>query len=174
MQYWKRWIADYAGKTQGLTLSEHGAYCLLLDHYYAHEKPLPASPVALYRICGAMDDLERAAVDSIISRFFKPSDDGSLHNPKADEQIAWTQVNMGKKAESGRLGGIKTQQAKRSKFADEPEHPKGNGSSAWWRSDDDTRAKGKEVKLEPRRGETMQEYKDRIFAAIKAQKAAQQ
>ena len=41
MNYYQRHIGDYARKTMGLSLLEHGIYTLLLDAYYDHEGVLP-------------------------------------------------------------------------------------------------------------------------------------
>jgi uncharacterized protein YdaU (DUF1376 family) len=65
---------------------EHGAYALLLDHYYATGKPLDANASVLHRICRAFASDEQAAVDGVIRQFFVLEADG-YHNKKADEQL---------------------------------------------------------------------------------------
>ena len=88
MNYYERYCGDYARKTAGLSLQEHGAYTLMLDNYYAEETPLPASYDDLYRICRAMKAPERDAVRKVADKFFPIGEDGLRHNEKADEVIA--------------------------------------------------------------------------------------
>ena len=54
MNYYRRFMGDYAKKTAALSFAEHGAYTLLLDELYSTETPLPAEHEALYRLCRAM------------------------------------------------------------------------------------------------------------------------
>ena len=80
------YVGDYARKTAHLSLLEHGAYRLLLDHYYATRQPLPSDPTKLYRICRARSPSERKAVLSVIAEFF--TEDGSLmRSEKCDSEI---------------------------------------------------------------------------------------
>jgi uncharacterized protein YdaU (DUF1376 family) len=88
MNFYKHYLGDYARDTGHLTLVEHGAYRVLLDHYYATERPLPEEKVALYRICKAFTPAERRAVDMVAKDFFPAGDDGLRHNARADEEIA--------------------------------------------------------------------------------------
>jgi uncharacterized protein YdaU (DUF1376 family) len=70
---------DYARDTAHLSMIEHGAYRLLLDHYYMSGVPLPASAMHLHRICRAFADDEQAAVHSVLQQFFTLTDDGWRH-----------------------------------------------------------------------------------------------
>ena len=85
--WYARYPGDYRRKTAHLSLVEHGAYCLCLDHYFSTGRPLPSEREALYRICGALNDKERAAADSVLDQFFTLEEDG-YHNPRADEELA--------------------------------------------------------------------------------------
>jgi uncharacterized protein YdaU (DUF1376 family) len=85
--WYARYPGDYMRDTSHLSLSEHGAYNRLLDHYYSTGRSLPASKDAVYRICGAFGETERAAVDSILSQFFTLTEDG-YHNPRSDRELA--------------------------------------------------------------------------------------
>ena len=60
MNYYNRHLGDYAKDTRHLTMLEHGAYCLLLDYYYATEKPIPDNRCE--RIANAHSSDEIAAV----------------------------------------------------------------------------------------------------------------
>ena len=78
--------SDYLRDTVGLSLLEHGAYRLLLDHYYSTSGNLPADNPRLYRICGAFDDNERGAVDTVVNKFFV-NKNGNLTNKRADAEL---------------------------------------------------------------------------------------
>ncbi len=84
--WYPRYVGDYQRKTSHLSLIEHGAYSILLDHYYSTGKPLPANVEHLHRICRAFADDERDAVASVLSQFFALQPDG-YHNSKADEEL---------------------------------------------------------------------------------------
>jgi hypothetical protein len=50
---------------------EHGAFRLMLDHFYGTARPLPTNRKALYRLLRAETDAERRAIDSIALRFWR-------------------------------------------------------------------------------------------------------
>lgn len=88
MKHWyPRYPADYAQKTRHLSLMEHGAYALLMDHYYSTEKPLPANIVQLHRICIAFAPEEQEALQTILNEFFILKEDG-YHNSRINEEIS--------------------------------------------------------------------------------------
>ena len=95
---------DYLRDTVGLTLLEHGAYRLLLDHYYTACGILPVDKPRLYRICGAHEQPEQTAVDTVVDKFF-PIKNGKLTNKRADEEIERKRLFSEKQARKGRLGG---------------------------------------------------------------------
>lgn len=81
------YVGDYDRKTAHLSMLEHGAYRLLLDHYYATRQPLPDNPKELYRICRAHTPSERKAVLSATEKFFTKNGD-CLRSKKCDREIA--------------------------------------------------------------------------------------
>lgn len=78
------YIGDYQQKTSHLTLIEHGAYGLLLNHYYATHHALPGDRKIIYRICRASDRNERRAIDSVLDQFFVAFDTESRPNLDRD------------------------------------------------------------------------------------------
>ncbi len=94
---------DYLRDTAHLSLVEHGAYRLLLDHYYSTGVPLPSAKPALYRIVRAFEDSERAAVDAVLGQFFQLRKDG-YHNERADKELAKRAEQQLKLSGSGRRG----------------------------------------------------------------------
>lgn len=87
MNFYKHYLGDYARDTKGLSLTEHGAYRVLLDHVYATEDRLPDDMTELYRIAGAMTTAERKAVEKVAARFFPVNGDGRRYNKRAEEEI---------------------------------------------------------------------------------------
>ena len=85
--WYAHYPGDYGRDTAHLSLAMHGAYRLLLDHYFSTAKPLPTDPSALYRICRAFDEAEKGAVDSVVHQFFVLQNDG-YHNRRADRELA--------------------------------------------------------------------------------------
>ena len=85
MNYYPRHLGDYARDTGHLTLAEHGAYTLLLDRYYATERPIGREEA--FRICHASSKLDKAAVSKVLSEFFLWTDAG-YRSKRADEEIA--------------------------------------------------------------------------------------
>ncbi|MDR2209376.1 MAG: DUF1376 domain-containing protein [Azoarcus sp.] len=84
MNYYNHHLGDYAKDTSHLTILEHGAYRLLLDRYYATERPIPSDQV--YRVSRARSREEKAAVDTILDEFFTLEADG-WHNARCDAEI---------------------------------------------------------------------------------------
>ena len=71
MNFYKHFIGDYARDTGDLTLAEHGAYRVMLDHFYGTSRPLPSEKKALYRLVRAESDHEKRAVDRVSVRFWR-------------------------------------------------------------------------------------------------------
>jgi len=103
MNFYKRYMGDYGRDTAHLSLAEHGAYGLLLDHYYSTESPLPADMQSLYRLCRAFDKKEQQAVDSVAEKFFPIGSDGMRHNDRADREIPKDRRAI----ETARVNGMK-------------------------------------------------------------------
>jgi uncharacterized protein YdaU (DUF1376 family) len=78
------YVGDYQQKTAHLSLAEHGAYRLLLDHFYATGAPLPSEKDVLFRICRAHNLAEKRVILSIISQFFYEKN-GKYFHKKVEE-----------------------------------------------------------------------------------------
>ncbi|MEN6641029.1 MAG: DUF1376 domain-containing protein [Armatimonadia bacterium] len=102
MNYWERHIGDYARDTAHLTMIEHGAYTLLLDRYYATEKPIQADQV--HRLARARTRDEKAAVDAVLGEFFVLID-GEWHHNRADREIEKAAGRINAAKENGKKGG---------------------------------------------------------------------
>ncbi len=73
------YFTDYSGKTEHLSLTEHGAYLLLMGAYYKTGKPLPANALQLQRICRAFADAEVCAMNNVLKEFFTLVGDTYVH-----------------------------------------------------------------------------------------------
>lgn len=112
LPWYSRYPRDYADKTAHLSLAEHGAYTLLLDHYYRTGGPIMASAMAnaialpslCHRICRAQTPEERSAVDSIVEQFFWVDDQGALRNDRADQELATSKIRSESRSLAGKSG----------------------------------------------------------------------
>ncbi len=104
MNFYKRFIGDIQAKTGNLSLAAFGAYDRLLDHYYSTEEPIPADRDDCYRICRAMSEEERQAVDKVIERFFELTPAGYIQS-KAEEIISAALPLIEAARENGKKGG---------------------------------------------------------------------
>lgn len=105
MNYYKRYMGDYGRDTGTLSLAEHGAYALLMDHYYSTEEALPAAYEDLYRICRAMKKEEQAAVKKVADKFFPLFKDGQRHNDRTDKELAKYHAKAEQNRTNGKSGG---------------------------------------------------------------------
>ena len=85
--FYKRFPGDYGKDTQHLTVMEHGAYALLLDKYYATEKPLPLETDRIYRSVGAHTRAEQKAVEFVLDEFWQKTSGGWVNKRAAKEII---------------------------------------------------------------------------------------
>lgn len=85
MNYYRRYMADYLSKTAALTLAEHGAYTLLLDYSYLQGGRLPADMESICRMLRAVSPSERAAVSSVLGKFFTLEGDEYVNGRVAEE-----------------------------------------------------------------------------------------
>jgi len=104
MNWYPRFPGDYMRDTAHLSLTEHGVYNVLLDHYYSTREPLPKDSNALMRICRAYEDFERLAVVGIADKYFPVNGDGKRHNKRADIEIARQDAISKKRSKNGLKG----------------------------------------------------------------------
>lgn len=104
MHYYAHHLGDYAKDTGHLSLAEHGAYRMLLDHYYATEKALPQNPATVARICRATSRQEREAVESVLSQFFTLNNTGYSHK-RVEQELENNRRLRERNLENGKRGG---------------------------------------------------------------------
>lgn len=102
---WYAWYpSDYASKTAHLSLLEHGAYRVLLDHYYQVDGKVVANATPLLRVCRAFDAAEQAAVKAVLLEFFLERD-GYYRHERADAELEKRRELKAKRAAAGSKGG---------------------------------------------------------------------
>lgn len=125
MNFYKRYMADYAKKTARLTLAQHGAYTLLLDEVYASESALPADLTDLFRVCRAMGKAEQDAVRFVAEKFFPVGEDGLRHNPRANQEL----IEAAPALEAARLNGKRGGRPKKEPSGPPENNPVGFGNT---------------------------------------------
>lgn len=113
MNYYKRNLGDFARDTAHLSQCQIGAYNLMLDWYYANERPLPADKEDVQRIARAYSRDEIRAVEKVLADFFTLTDNG-WEQKRADAELAKYAKQRDINRETGKKGG-------RPKKATEPE-----------------------------------------------------
>lgn len=76
MNYYPFHIGDYASATRHLSWEEDLSYRRLLDWCYTNEKPLPSDVAKVCRLMVATTDVQRAAVETVLTEFFVATGDG--------------------------------------------------------------------------------------------------
>lgn len=104
MHHYPHHIGDYSKDTMHLSPLEHGVYRLLMDAYYATEKPIPNDMDSACRIARAVTKGERHAVESVLAHFFTRTAGGYRHK-RIDEELAIYQGKAEHSRVNGRLGG---------------------------------------------------------------------
>jgi uncharacterized protein YdaU (DUF1376 family) len=93
------YVADYLADTGHLSRDEHGAYLLLIMHYW-QKGALPNDDAQLARICRATAR-EWAGLRSVMAGFFQ---DGWTH-PRIDHELESAKASYERRANAGRKGG---------------------------------------------------------------------
>ena len=101
--YYTWYPGDYMKRTGELSILEHGAYRVMLDHYYGRPG-LPSDRDLLYRICRAFTQEERDAIDRVAAKFFNVEGD-RLVNSRAEKEIEKRRLYSEAQSERGKLGG---------------------------------------------------------------------
>lgn len=101
------YVGNYLGDTSHLTQGQHGAYFLLIMHYWQRES-LPGENEQCYSIARAIDKQSRSNVDSILREFFKLSGDFYRHK-RIDLELLKVKASYERRAEAGRMRWIKAQ-----------------------------------------------------------------
>ncbi|RDJ20145.1 DUF1376 domain-containing protein [Bosea caraganae] len=102
------YVADYLADTLHLSAAQHGAYLLLISHYWVHGG-LPNDEAMLQRIARLTPEEWTASRDTLAS-FFK---DG-WHHSRVEREMAEAREKYEKRANAGRCGGKASGNSRRS------------------------------------------------------------
>ena len=100
MDWYKRYPLDYRTATYGLTLEEHGAYNLLIDHYMLTEEPIPADDKSIAAILGVAVDNWVDIKEAVLAHFDATGD--VFTNERCDKELTVFIEYMKKARSSGR------------------------------------------------------------------------
>lgn len=109
MKWFKRHIDIYAKRTAKLTMTQHGAYTLLMDAIYDHEYFPTIEEVNEWLWLDTASDEETAAVNFILKRFFELDEDNRYINSRIEKEIAQYRLTASK----NQIIALKREAAKR-------------------------------------------------------------
>lgn len=104
MHYYQFNIGDYRKDTIHLSRLEHSIYRDLIDWYYLEETPIPTETQSVMRRLRLDTDVEKTALQNVLSDFFKPSLDG-YRQARIDQEIADYHAQCDKNKANGKKGG---------------------------------------------------------------------
>lgn len=96
------YIGDYLRDTTELTAEEHGAYLLLLMHYWLKNGEIGAEIGRITRVCKTQEETARFLLGSFFTLV-----DGNYRNKRADEELEKANLRRAKATENGKRGGRK-------------------------------------------------------------------
>jgi len=108
-------VSDFVMDTQGLPLSQIGAYIRLMLLYWSGGNALPAAYAMLLRKVGATSDKDAEDVAAVLEEFFPLDESGQRYHLGLDAQLAGTQGANTRRSEAVkkswevRKGGSATQ-----------------------------------------------------------------
>lgn len=110
--WYPRFPGDYARKTPHLSLAEHGAYALLMDHYYTVGGPLPADDKQLLRVVRANSSTEKQATLAVLEQFFQRHENHYIQN-RAEKELSRGRKIAETRRSLGAIGGRRSQANRR-------------------------------------------------------------
>lgn len=117
LPWFRCYPADYLLDTMSLTMEQHGAYWLLITHYYWNGE-IPSEVNDIYALVRADNDERKAAVDTVLHRYFVKQD-GKFTHSRIERELE-------------KLGSMLRNQSKAGKasaLARAPKAHKGNGAT---------------------------------------------
>jgi len=128
---WISWYpGEYLNKTRHLTMSQHGAYLLLLWEYYING-PFPTDVQRAFNVCSAHSEEEQKSVTHVLREFFVKKH-GKYRHLRADEEIERRATIRQQASKAGKVSATKRQRPLngRSTDVEQPNQPKTNYSQS--------------------------------------------
>jgi uncharacterized protein YdaU (DUF1376 family) len=154
------WVGDYLGDTLHLSQGQHGAYLLLLMHYW-QKGSLPESIGSCYCIASAMDDQSRSNVDTVLGEFFP-----SRRNARADQELERASESYERRAGAARKRWKRTKDVHSSCNADAKQEQGASDSDSKCDSDSRKKNEAQILKDEVPDGLHSSEYARQILETI--------
>lgn len=95
--YW----GDYAKDTGHLGAVHHGAYLMLLKHYWVTATPLPCDDAQLWRIACTDSLAHWRKIKAVVLAFFEERE-GRLHHGRVEDELAKAEGNAERRSETAR------------------------------------------------------------------------
>ncbi len=103
--FFPMFIGDYMADTGHLTTRQHGAYHLLMYHYWRTRKPLSTDVERLLNICSL--SVEEWNIDGpVLLEFFEKRKDGYFHH-RIEEELVKALARRDQKVNAGKASGEK-------------------------------------------------------------------
>lgn len=125
---------DYARDTAHLNDALHGAYLMLIKHYWCSGKPLPDDDDVLWRIACCDSKAAWKKKRQTIAAFFQ-IEGGEWRHKRIDEEQARAIANVEKRAKAGKKGAAAKWQNDGNANADDNGNRMANASSSQWQND---------------------------------------
>lgn len=122
----KMYWGDYARDTGHLNAAGHGAYLMLIKHYWCTGAPIPDDDDELWRIACCDSRKDWIKLRPKIIRLFKPAD-GLWHHKRIEKELNEATSTSSAKAEAGKKGAEKRWQKDGSAIA-RPSHDHGSAN----------------------------------------------
>jgi uncharacterized protein YdaU (DUF1376 family) len=103
------YVADYLADTGHLSAAEHGAYLLLLMHYWRTASPLSSQEEQLRRIARMSLDEWQGAAPTILA-FFRLGEDGLYHHKRVDAELARAVALVEQRSNAGKASAERRRQ----------------------------------------------------------------
>lgn len=137
------YVGDYLGDTSHLSQGQHGAYLLLLMHYW-QKGEVPGAVEQCYCIARALNEQSRSNVDAVLREFFVLNS-GVYRNERLDKEIARVVASHNKRVRAGqkRWAPVKHEYSTYNADAKHEEETSDSDSDSYYDSDLDSDSKEK-------------------------------
>lgn len=98
------YLGDYLADTGHLSMAHHGAYLMLMTHYYSTGRPIKANAKQLLFICKANGKQDESTVMEVLEEFFILRD-GLYYHERIERELQKAAELSEKRRSAGLRGG---------------------------------------------------------------------